>query len=429
MVEKREPTYIYPRPIYIVGVTPVQPLFTVPFMTPWEEVLKILPRTTTILLSDGSTLPVTLHWETTYHYFPYAFGDYVAVGSFELPEGVRQLDPPVPQRVTTIIRVEPGPGWFGNPMSLSWEGFNQPGTYKEETLVINGAKRTYYYYVPSTYDGSKPMPLVFDLHGGWCSGLAQWVGTRSDRYAEKDGFICVAPNLFETMRFEDDVAFVNAIIDRMKSQFNIDARRIYAWGVSGGGVLATYLLYNIPDKIAGVGIVSATPPYERVKQLLSLIAGVDFLNIRLKRGEFPPKPRTIVMFAGTKESILGPPWWDFASEMLECAKLLAQHYKCNPEPEVTKWPSTHLDLDCLPYWVSREDALTIATQYPTSVTRYWWSGGINGVEVIAYVILEGGHVWPGGTQYVTIGTVGRQTYVIDATDLLWKHLSKHVLPG
>lgn len=172
MVERNELAYVYPRPIHIVGVTPVQPIFTVSFMTPWEEVLKVLPKTTTILLSDGSTLTVTLRWEPTYHYFPYAFGDYVVVGAFELPEGVRQLDPPVPQRVTTIVRVEPGHGWFGNPMSLDWEGFNQPGTYKEETMIVNGMKRTYYYYVPSTYDGSKPMPLVFDLHGGWCSGLA-----------------------------------------------------------------------------------------------------------------------------------------------------------------------------------------------------------------------------------------------------------------
>lgn len=58
MVERNEPAYVYPRPIHIVGVTPVQPIFTVPFMTPWEEVLKILPKTTTILLSDGSTLPL-----------------------------------------------------------------------------------------------------------------------------------------------------------------------------------------------------------------------------------------------------------------------------------------------------------------------------------------------------------------------------------
>jgi len=303
-------TYAYPRLRRIVGVAPVQPLFTVPFMTPWEKVLEILPKTTTILLSDGSTTTVELRWEPTYHYFPYAFGDYVVVGTFDLPEGVQQLEPPVPQRVTTVVRVEPGPGWFGNPMSLDWEGFNQPGTYKEEVIVVNGVKRKFYYYVPSKYDASKPTPLVLDLHGGWCSGLAQWVGTRSDRYAEKHGFICVAPNLFEAMpfSFEGEVAFISAIIDKMASQFNVDSKRIYAWGVSGGGLLATYLLYEMPDKIAGVGIVSATPPYEQVKRYLPFIGGAAFLNLRLRRGEFPPKPRTVVMFAGTKESIFGPPW-------------------------------------------------------------------------------------------------------------------------
>ncbi|GAB6945354.1 CE1 family esterase [Vulcanisaeta sp. JCM 14467] len=368
-INNEQTTYTYPRPIYLVGVEPVQPLFKVPFMTPLDKVLELLPKTTTILLSDGSKRTVNLHWEPLYHYFPYSFGDHVFIGTFDLPGDVRQLDPPIPQRVVTIVRVDYGPGWFGKPMSLQWEGFNQPGTYREESIVVNGVKRTFYYYVPSTYDPSKPIPLVFDLHGGWSSGLAQWVGTRSDRYAEKYYFISVAPNLFETLRLEDDEAFIDAIIDWMRAHYNIDTGRVYAWGVSGGGVLSTYLLYDMPDKIAGVGIVSATIPQEYLRRISP---GIEPLNARLRQGKYPPKPRTVVMIAGTRESITGPPWQDFASEMVESAKLLAQHYGCGSGPETTYFPPTHLDLDELPYWVSRRDALTIATNYPTSVTKYEW---------------------------------------------------------
>ncbi|GAB6945355.1 hypothetical protein JCM14467A_21370 [Vulcanisaeta sp. JCM 14467] len=48
-------------------------------------------------------------------------------------------------------------------------------------------------------------------------------------------------------------------------------------------------------------------------------------------------------------------------------------------------------------------------------------------EVIAYVVHNGGHTWPGGMQYASMGTVGYVTYVIDAADVLWQHLSKHSL--
>ena len=400
------------KPVYITGVTPVPDFFSVPFYTPWEDAVAVLPPTTTITVSKGKPISVTLDWNTTYPWFRFAYGNYMAVGTFELPEGVCQPDPPIPLQVTTTLRMESGRGL----MRLDWEGFYQPGTYVEAWMIVGGLNRTYYYYVPTSYDGSEPVPLVFDFHGGWSNGLAEWSSTRSDRVAEKEGFISVAPSSYIAGFVPSlDFSFVSAIIDTMETQYNIDSRRIYAYGISGGSVFSTQLAYDpdLSDKFAAVGLVS----------------GPVLLTSLLEAGQYPPRPMTVVFFGGTRESITGGPvWWDFASDNLACAELLVQEYHCDPEPEITEWSSTDLDLDNLPYWTSVEDALLIAECYPTSVTRYVWSGGIYGTEVIAYGILDGGHCWPGGNQFVTIETVGRVTYVIDATELLWEHLSKHALP-
>jgi polyhydroxybutyrate depolymerase len=391
-------------PVYITGVTPVPSFFKVPFLTPWNDALAVLPQTTTITLSNDSVVPVTLNWATVVPYLPYAYGNYTAIGTFELPEGVSQPDPPIPLQVTTILRIESG----RELMKLEWEGFNQPGTYVAAWMIVNGVNRTYYYYIPTSYDGSKPVPLVFDIHGGGSNGLAQWSSSRFDRFAEKEGFICVAPNARAGIWTADDVAFFSAMIDRMTEEYNIDTRRIYACGISNGGMMTTYLAYNLSDRIAAVGLLSGWVP--------SLLGAL-------------PRPMTVIMFGGSEESTTGPPFRNLVPSMLTIADALVDQLHCDQEPEITEWPSTaELDLDNLPYWMTAEDAELLHSVHPTSVTRYAWSGGIYGTEVIVYAVWGGGHGWPGGTQYVVPTTVGWMTYLIDATELLWEHFKKHALP-
>jgi polyhydroxybutyrate depolymerase len=296
-----------------------------------------------------------------------------------------------------------------NLMVLNWEGFNQPGRYYAETMDLKDGKgrRLFHYYIPSTYDGSKPLPMLFDLHGGGSNGLAQWSSSRSDRLAEREGFIVVTPNLFPP-------EFVSAIIDRMKKAFNIDARRIYAMGVSMGGMGSSMLALQLSDKIAGIGVISGHMVFSRLAQ----------------NNQELPRPMPMIFFGGTKESTRGAPFRNIVPSMIETAKWLAAQNQCDPEPQITEIPGSpeFLDLDDLPVWTAKEDALAILKHYPTSVTRYVWSGGINGNEIVAYAVKGGGHVWPGGNQYVVETTVGPVTHLIDATQLTWEHLKKYTLP-
>jgi len=405
----------------ITGINPVIPPpdgFSVDFYASYEDALAELPPTTTITVDDRSTPTVTLTWQTEEPWFPYAYGNYHAIGTFDLPAGVEQADPPIALKVTTILRMETGRGL----MTLDWEGFNQPGDYVEETMWYEDAERVYHYYVPTSYDGTKPVPLLVDLHGGWSNGLAQWSSTRSDRYAEKEGFIVVAPSWGASEDLSVNVPnpglYVSKIIDKLEATFNIDARRVYMCGVSGGGVTTGNFVLDYPGRIAAIGLVS----------------GPVSLTSRLGAGEIL-KPMTVIMFGGTRESIGMPPlddWTDFTSWNSSLAKILFKQFGIDPitsPPQIAEWPATaELDLDELPYWTSEKDARLISEHWPTSVTRSIYTGVINGSEVILYDIEGGGHVWPGGTQFVVPTTVGAQTYLIDATEKLWEHFSQCQLP-
>ena len=55
----------------------------------------------------------------------------------------------------------------------------------------------------------------------------------------------------------DDVAFITAMVERLKRALPIDDRRVYAAGMSNGGVLA-YALACRTSLFAAIGVVAGT---------------------------------------------------------------------------------------------------------------------------------------------------------------------------
>lgn len=379
-------------PLYITGVTPVSGI-TVDWLVPYENVIAALPSTTTISLSDGSTRTVDLTWisitdsqHTSFVYHPMSssYLGYVATATFELPPDVSQPEPPIPLQVTTRVRQMTSllPGLYPGvtPLTLAFPGFDQPGTYVESTMMIGGILRTYDYYVPTSYDGSEPVPLLVVLHGGGSCGLSELL--RADGKAEECGFIVVCPTNYNT-------AFVSAIIDKMAEDYNIDTRRVYACGISMGGSGTATLVLQLSDKIAAAGLQSG--------------GSALLLNQTL------PRPMTVVMIGGSKERVVLPIDRNTVPGMLATANWLVQQYDCDPDPALTEWPATVEDPR-------------------TSVTRYAWSDGIYGTEVVVYAIWNGGHCWPGGLQYAVPSEIGWVSQHINALDELWPYFEKQRIP-
>jgi len=130
--------------------------------------------------------------------------------------------------------------------------------------------RPYRVHLPSTYDPSRPSPLLIGLHGRTSAGeLHESKFFRFRQLADAKGWIYALPNGIvdpEGYRFwnatdaccnlynlpVDDVAFISKLIDDVSALYNVDQQRIFVVGHSNGGFMAHRLACDLSDRIAAV---------------------------------------------------------------------------------------------------------------------------------------------------------------------------------
>lgn len=112
------------------------------------------------------------------------------------------------------------------------------------TISVGGLDRTYHLHKPAGLPASAP--LVIMLHGGFGNGAQAekaygWSGCcgRSGR----DGV--------------DDVAFITAVVGDISRNVGVDPARVYATGISNGGIMSYTLACNT-SLCAAIGPDSAT---------------------------------------------------------------------------------------------------------------------------------------------------------------------------
>jgi len=143
-----------------------------------------------------------------------------------------------------------------------------------KSFTYDAQLRNYRIYIPSSYDGSQPVPLVLALHGMGDTG-SNFQGIGLNQFANTDTFIAVYPNALVDQTFGasgwnagvgafgifvsgdvDDIGFLNALIDTVSNNYSIDSLRVYATGFSIGGFMAQRLACELNDRIAAIASVS-----------------------------------------------------------------------------------------------------------------------------------------------------------------------------
>lgn len=154
----------------------------------------------------------------------------------------------------------------------------KPGDYVY-SIDFGGSKREYRVHVPAGYDPAKPTPLLVALHGG--GGNMNFMASEENyglnAKSDRESFIVVFPNGFSRSasgKFAtwnagnccgpardnniDDVGFIRQVIENLSQQLNIDHQKIFATGMSNGGLMAHRLACEMSDTFKAIAPVAGT---------------------------------------------------------------------------------------------------------------------------------------------------------------------------
>ena len=129
--------------------------------------------------------------------------------------------------------------------------------------------RPYDVFVPSSGDGSAPLPLVMLLHGYGATGVVQDEYFGLQQLAEERGFLYVHPegttdstdrqfwNATDACCDDfgsgiDDSAYLLDVITQIEAEYKVDANRIFVVGHSNGGYMSYRMACDHADVIAAI---------------------------------------------------------------------------------------------------------------------------------------------------------------------------------
>ena len=266
-----------------------------------------------------------------------------------------------------------------------------------ETLKTGGTLRSYWLVSPEGLDRTKPAPLLMVLHGSAGSGEDMMAVTRRgfEQLAAKEKFVLVYPDALERRWNDqggivDDVGFLLAVVDKLVTVGMVDKNRVYATGISNGGMMAQRLACEQAERIAGIATVAGGLP----EPLLATCKPVRPLPVLVIHGTDDP----IVPWAGG--AVAG--FEDFGKVLSarETAGFWAANNRCGdggvimPEPDRDPRDGTRVKME-------------VFASCPA------------GAAVKLAAIEGGGHTWPGGYQYLPERFIGRTSQDVDANMLIW----------
>ncbi len=273
---------------------------------------------------------------------------------------------------------------------------------ESSALVHNDTNRSYRLYVPaSVRDRDGPAALVLVLQGAG-PGFDIMDITRMAAVADREGFAVAFPNAVGDLWNDGalkaagpnesrDVAFLRRVVADIEAEgLKVDRRRVFALGLSNGGMMSLRLACEAADLFAGVGAIAANMPAALAPDCR------------------PSAPVSVIVVNGTDDPVVpyrggtvrvGVVGFGKVLSTDETMALWARANGCGPPSPLAALP----DRD-------RGDG-SRAMQVDYADCR--------GARLRLIRIEGGGHTWPGGMQFMPallIGTVNRD---IDAGQAAW----------
>lgn len=116
--------------------------------------------------------------------------------------------------------------------------------------------RRFHVWTPTTYDGTKPLPLVFAVHGWYSNGRDFQKWFKLEEHTD-DAAVVVYPDS-KTHVWDiggtTDLEFFDAMIDGLTAAYCIDRSRVFALGFSYGGKMVHHLGCKRSDRFKAISV-------------------------------------------------------------------------------------------------------------------------------------------------------------------------------
>jgi polyhydroxybutyrate depolymerase len=295
-------------------------------------------------------------------------------------------------------------------------GARTPAGSRTLSFSSAGKSGTYIDDVPAT-SGTKPTPIVFDLHGYLESAAIEAVVSSLGAFGETHGFVTITPQTTETgyARWNfgpksPDIAWLATLLTHVEASSCIDERRVFVTGISMGAFTTSAVACELSSRIAAVAPVAG---------LLAL----SWCH--------PSRPVPVVAFHGTAD-----PFVSFTGGLGPAARRL--RYFGDPHLTIEQAFKRHLVTGFSPLSVPERVALwarrngcgptPARKRVAQDVTLYSYRCPAR-AAVEFYVVIGGGHSWPGSPHPLPVPIVGRTTQSISADGIMWSFFMAHPLAG
>lgn len=281
-------------------------------------------------------------------------------------------------------------------------------------MEYEGVERTFLIYAAAKHS-TTPVPLILLLHGGGGngSGMEKLTERGFNRRADRDGAVIVYPDGIgkgwndgrTDLRSKavseqvDDIGFLRELPRYIAQLFPINPAKVYAAGISNGGLMSYRLACDAADVFAAVAPVAAN------------------ISVELAPRCQPTRPISISIINGTDDPTM--PWaggavkvlWMKRGTVLSTPTTLDEWLRLNRcEPaQIVGQPLT----------ASPDDGTTVV-QHSAHCAQ--------SSEVNLYEVRGGGHTWPGGLPYLGPRIVGQVSHALDANETIWRFFMAHELP-
>jgi polyhydroxybutyrate depolymerase len=254
------------------------------------------------------------------------------------------------------------------------------------TMAFGGLNRSYRVHKPVGLAG--PAPLVVMLHGAFGDGEQAESDYGWDPLADSAKFVVAYPDgVGATWNGHgccgkaereniDDVRFITTMVGQISAGLPIDKSRVYAAGISNGGIMSYALACN-SDMFAAIGPDSAT--------MLDACTA--------------PHPTSVIHIHGTSDRLVP--------------------YTGGQGASTVNGPSIP---DVNAFWrnVDRCGPPDISTNAPITTSTAACADN-RSVELIT--IAGGRHQWPGGTTFLE--RTSPTSHALNATQIIWQFFATH----